>query len=101
MSSRSGRPQAAKIIVPAVAFAPSARNSLRLIFMRLFGPLSESNLMVARRAIGRRVVVAVAVHALAHLQFFNLCDLFHCCNVAVAGRTYCCSPNIRTVCTAG
>ena len=84
MSSRSGRPQAAKIIVPAVAFAPSARNSLRLIFIRLFGPLSESNLMVTRRAISWRIVVAVAVHTLTHLKRFDLCDLFHCCNVAVA-----------------
>ena len=42
--------------------------------------------MVARSAVRRSVVVPVAVYALAHLQRFDLLDLFHCCYIAVAGR---------------
>lgn len=40
---------------------------------------------MAHRAAGRCIVVAVAVDALAHLEWFHLLNLCHGCNVTVAG----------------
>ena len=42
--------------------------------------------MVARCAISWRIVVSVAVNALSHFQWFNLCNLYHGCHIAVARR---------------
>ena len=47
MSSRSGNPQAAKIIVPAVALADSARNS-RLVSFIGFVAVLRLMLMISR-----------------------------------------------------
>ena len=43
---------------------------------------------MAGGAVGRRAIVSVAVHAVAHLQCSYLFDLFHRTDIPVAGRTY-------------
>ena len=53
--------------------------------------------MVAGRAIRRRIIVAVAIHTLTHLERLDLGDLFHRGDVAVASRTdSCCAHRFAT-----
>ena len=43
------------------------------------------SLVMARRAVARRVVVFVAVNTLSHLELLNLCHLCHGGDIAVTG----------------
>ena len=98
MNSSSGMPLQATNSTAPVVVAPTMErkflldtlSAICLVIWFSTGQSGPEYLEVAGRAVDRRIVIAVAVHALAHLQRLHLLHLFHCRDAPMTGRTDLC-----------
>src|SRR6266545_1955721 len=111
ISSRGGAWQPVKTTAPAVDAPTTLRKSRRVspsgvtpslaigssLIERSRPPSCSMRLEVTRGALGRRPVLAVAIHTITHVQRTHLLRLAHVCHVTMASGAGESSPKVRLV----